>query len=102
MPIAVNNVTLSALFDDIAGNVMIACPIMIMLAIVVTIIILLILHARENWERKQGIIGVSDQTKAIIISISFISFGKILLFVGLDIGSLLHQKNYLDERYIIQ
>ena len=97
MPTAVNNVTLSALFDDIAGNVMIACPIMIIFAIVVTIIILLILLAREDWERKQGRVGISDRTKAVIISISFISFGKILLFIGLDAGALLHQMNYLDE-----
>ena len=93
MPIAVNNITLSALFDDIAGNVMIACPIMIIFAIVVIIIILLILLAREDWERKQGRVGISDRTRAVISSISFISFGKI----GLDVGALLHQNNYLDE-----
>ena len=51
----------------------------------------------EQKPRKQTSHGLSDQAKATTMSICLISFTKIILFIGLDTGALVHRNNCLER-----
>ena len=115
-PTAVSEHTLKLVINDVTSTapglpsvsrikVMIACPILITFFTVILIVIALLLYAftRKDTLEKGGrfrlIVVLSVQAKASIISIGFISFSRVLLFLFLDIGALINRKKLEDQSY---
>ena len=103
--IAVNHETLDQVINNITDStltvsrkiVLIACPIVITAMILFVSVTVLALYScggiRKRWSN-----GLSNQAKAAIISICFISIGRIVIFIGLDIGAIIVQHKNLDPR----
>jgi hypothetical protein len=104
--VAVNNKTLDQVINNITErtlmasrkDVLIACPIIATAMTMFVTIIALILYCCERNDRSKQFVGLSDQAKAAIISISFISIGRILTFVGFDIGAIIVREKHLDPQ----
>ena len=102
--IAVNNETLDQVMNNLTEktlivsrkDVLITCPIIATaLTMFVTITVLILYCCGRSTRNKQSI-GLSDQSKAIIITVSFISIGRILTFIGFDIVAIYAREEHLD------
>ena len=104
--VAVNNETLDQVINNITErtlvasrkDVLIACPIIATALTMFVTITALILYCCERINRNKQSDGLSDQAKAVIITISFISIGRILTFIGFDIGAIIVRDKHLDPQ----
>ena len=104
--VAVSSETLDQVIDNITEStlmasrkdVLIACPIIATALTMFVTITALILYCCERINRNKQSDGLSDQAKAVIITISFISIGRILTFVGFDIGAIIVRQKHLDPQ----
>ena len=66
--------------------------------LIVMVTVLIIYACCGGSIQKRRLIGLSTQAKATIISIVFISFGRIFLFIGLDAGALGVRNHHVDRQ----
>ena len=76
-------------------DILIACPIIVTFFTLIVIVIMLRVYIQRTTLRTDGL---SSQTKAAILSLVFISVGKIFAFIGLDIGALVYGHKDLDSK----
>ena len=109
MAVAVNDTTFKDAIVGISDNIsrkdlLLGCPIIITLSALTLVGIVLSLCGFEKYLKKEGNVGLSNQTKSTILSLTLISLGKLIAFVCFDSSAIYFgaQKNSqtIDVKYL--
>ena len=109
MAVAVNDTTFKDAIVGISDNIsrkdlLLGCPIIITLSALTLVGIVLSLCGFEKYLKKEGTVGLSNQTKSTILSLTLISLGKLIAFVWFDSSAIYFgaQKNSqtIDVKYL--
>ena len=102
VPMAVDNETLMDALSKVSRSDLLpasnrltltVCPIVAAVLIFILIIIILVTYVRGGNLRKRAKVKLSNQAKASILSISFVSLSRILSFIAMD-SAAMHNRNY--------
>lgn len=106
VPMAVDNVTLMDALRKVSRSDLLPasnkltltiCPIVAAALIFVLIIIILVTYVSGGNLRKQAKVKLSNQAKASILSISFVSLSRILSFIVMDSAAIVNRNRHWDK-----
>ena len=93
MAVAVNDTTFKDAIVGISDNIsrkdlLLGCPIIITLSALTIVGIVLCLCGFEKYLKKEYNVGLSNQTKSTILSLTLISLGKLIAFIWFDSSAI--------------
>lgn len=106
VPMAVDNETLMDALRKVSRSdllpasnrlILTICPIVAAVLIFVLIIIILITYVSGGNLRKRAKVKLSNQARASILSISFVSLSRILSFIVMDSTAIVNRNNHWDK-----
>ena len=111
MPTAVNNETFESMINNVtnrpisnlqlsARKLLHDCPIVITIFTILLVIIVLIMYICSGSLKKRGELPLNNQTKATIVSIAFVSFVRIVIFLGLDTEAIKYRHDHQGSKVI--